>query len=211
MGCFGLDIIELRQSQLESFTRSCGLRLQLVEIDNESVIECWVPKSITTHKPAVLLIHGFVFNATFEWEKQINALQKAFNLFVPNLLFFGRSTTQVEKRSEFFQAECMMKMLQQLNVKEAHVVGTSYGGIVAFRMAHMYPGVVKKVVIASAGVCMKPSTNDPLLKSFNASHVHEILMPNNVQNLKKCMKLATHKPFLFLPTSIYEDFIKVTD
>jgi pimeloyl-ACP methyl ester carboxylesterase len=35
---------------------------------------------------------------------------------------------------------------------QTQLVGTNYGGMVAFRMAEMYPNFVKKVVISSSGV-----------------------------------------------------------
>ena len=49
-------------------------------------------------------------------------------------------------RSPAFQAQCVAAALRSLGVERCAVVGFSYGGFVAFRMAEAQPGLVASVV-----------------------------------------------------------------
>ena len=48
-----------------------------------------------------------------------------------------------------------MKLVEKLGVSKFHVVGVSYGGFVAYHLAHLYPDAVQKVVLVAAGVCLE--------------------------------------------------------
>jgi len=56
------------------------------------------------------------------------------------------------------------KLLDKLKVEKFQVVGTSYGGVVAYNLAKMFGEErVDKVMIASSGVNMKQSNNVALM------------------------------------------------
>jgi pimeloyl-ACP methyl ester carboxylesterase len=186
-------------------------------------------------KPALMLLHGFAPNALLCWENQIAAFVRDFDVYVPDLLFFGNSTTtqqreeqgeekQRQRWSEAFQAECLMHMLQVLGVQqkqnnnnssshqqqqELHVLGTSYGGMVAFRMAELYPTLVSKVVFSSSGICMSPTNNDELLARNNLSHVSQLLLPSTVQQMRVGVATAIYKQNR-IPDFLLRDFVEVS-
>jgi len=190
-------------------------------------------------KPALMLLHGFAPNALLCWENQIAAFVRDFDVYVPDLLFFGNSTTtqqreeqgeekQRQRWSEAFQAECLMHMLQVLGVQqkqnnnnnnnssshqqqqqELHVLGTSYGGMVAFRMAELYPTLVSKVVFTSSGICMLPTNNDELLARNNLSHVSQLLLPSTVQQMRVGVNTAIYKQNR-IPDFLLRDFVEVS-
>jgi pimeloyl-ACP methyl ester carboxylesterase len=189
-------------------------------------------------KPALMLLHGFAPNALLCWENQIAAFVRDFDVYVPDLLFFGNSTTtqqreeqgeekQRQRWSEAFQAECLMHMLQVLGVQqkqkkkknnsssqqqqqqELHVLGTSYGGMVAFRMAELYPTLVSKVVFSSSGICMSPTNNDELLARNNLSHVSQMLLPSTVQQMRVGVATAIYKQNR-IPDFLLRDFVEVS-
>lgn len=141
------------------------------------------------------------------WESQIACLVKRFAVYMPDLLFFGESRTTNKQRSEFFQAECMRKTMQMLGVREAIVLGHSYGGFVAYRMASEYPEFVKRLVIVSSGICMNPTTNDPLLKKFGGTDIEELLVPDSTENMRKGLKFVFNK-LPWLPNFVYEDMFE---
>lgn len=184
-----------------------------------------------------MLLHGFAPNALLCWENQIAAFVRDFDVYVPDLLFFGNSTTtqqreeqgeekQRQRWSEAFQAECLMHMLQVLGVQqkqnnnnnsssqqqqqqELHVLGTSYGGMVAFRMAELYPTLVSKVVFTSSGICMLPTNNDELLARNNLSHVSQLLLPSTVQQMRIGVNTAIYKQNR-IPDFLLRDFVEVS-
>jgi pimeloyl-ACP methyl ester carboxylesterase len=151
------------------------------------------PHIVGNQRPALLLIHGFGADGLMGWDTQICALGKHFDLLIPDLIFFGNSTTTSSERSEIFQAECMKSMVEYLGVESVIVVGHSYGGFVAFWMAHKYPNVVRRLVIVSSAICMTPSTNDPLLKELGSSDIKDVLLPNNAGRFKKSMNITFYK------------------
>eukprot|EP01018_Ginkgo_biloba_P035067 Gb_34135 [translate_table: standard] len=207
-GCFGFSIVELVNKGRRTYWRSQGLQSRRVELSNGTTMHCRLfngsQEFESCTKPAVLLIHGFGVDSLTAWYKQIEALGKHFKLTIPDLIFFGSSTTTNSQRSEIFQAESMKSMLDSLGVEAVTVVGHSYGGFVAFWMAHKYPN---RLVIVSCALCMTPATNDPLLKEFGASDIKEVLLPTNVNDFKKGFRFVIYK-MPWLPTCIYEDFME---
>jgi pimeloyl-ACP methyl ester carboxylesterase len=109
------------------------------------------------------------------------------------------------------QAECVMKLLQQLNVSKFSVIGTSYGGFVAYRIAHMYPHAVHKLVISSSAVNMTPETDEAMVKRFKTKDVTEILQPHDAEGVRRASILAFYRQPLFgIPTFMCNDLLDVS-
>ncbi|CAM6035405.1 unnamed protein product [Sphagnum compactum] len=58
---------------------------------------------------------------------------------------------------------------------QIQLVGTNYGGMVAFRMVEMYPNFVKKVVISNSGVGFMSTSLDELLARSNLSSISKVM------------------------------------
>lgn len=128
--CVNVSMVGIKMSFVKHQFEASGLRSEMVEWEEEeggaTRIHCWVPRppqaergvwSVSApEKPALLLLHEFVAGGTLNWEKQIRSFHKHFHVYVPDLLFFGASTSSRQDRTEIFQAECMVKMLHALEV-----------------------------------------------------------------------------------------------
>ncbi|PKI76004.1 hypothetical protein CRG98_003554 [Punica granatum] len=74
----------------ETYLRRCftasGLSPRAVEVDSETktIIHFWGPA-----KPSLVLVHGFGPIAIWQWRKQVQFFAPHFNVYVPDLLFFG--------------------------------------------------------------------------------------------------------------------------
>ncbi|KAL3700499.1 hypothetical protein R1sor_018521 [Riccia sorocarpa] len=193
-GCLSCNWVEWKERYLiRSFTKA-GLEPKQVLIDNgQTTIHCWVPSKAAADpsKPPLLLIHGFQFDGIVGWENQVPEFSKHFSLYVPDLIFFGDSYSKSSERSEIFQAECLKKMLDELKIDRIHVMGTSYGGMVAYRMAHLFPERIDLLVCCSSGVLMTPTTNDRLLKEINCEKINTILIPTTLEEVRMGMSVAT--------------------
>ncbi|XP_058785997.1 uncharacterized protein LOC131660716 isoform X2 [Vicia villosa] len=190
------------------FTGS-GLFSQKINIDNETTLHVWGPTNQSTHKPSLVLIHGFGPTAIWQWRKQVQFLAPHFNVYVPDLIFFGESTTRSKERSEKFQAESVGKLLEKLGLKKCHVAGTSYGGIVAYNLAKMLGEErIEKVVICSSGVNMTKNHNVKLLERAGVEKIEDLMLPTSPQNLRKLMTLAVAKSISFMPDFLLKDFLK---
>ncbi|CAI0447826.1 unnamed protein product [Linum tenue] len=153
--CFSLT--ETRNWCYRSAFSSSGLRSTVSDLQDGTVIHCWVPKSPDPTKPNLLLIHGFGANALWQWGDVIRHFVPHFNLYVPDLVFFGDSFTTRPDRTEGFQARSLMRALQRQPspVRKLSVVGLSYGGFVGYSMAAQFRDAVDRVVICCSGVCME--------------------------------------------------------
>ncbi|PQP99250.1 uncharacterized protein Pyn_27470 [Prunus yedoensis var. nudiflora] len=154
------------------YVRRCfaasGLSQQTLQLDNETTLQFWGPNpkfsQATQKKPSLVLIHGFGPVAMWQWRNQVQFFSPRFNVYVPDLVFFGDSTTKSAERSEVFQAASVAKLMEKAGVERFSVIGTSYGGFVAYHVARMWPERVEKVVIASSGVNMRRGDNEKLLE-----------------------------------------------
>lgn len=205
-----LTWVWFRMRWVEMRYRFAGLVSTRVELDDRATtMHCWVPKDHGApgkrKKPALLFIQGFGLNGTVGWVDQATAFAKKFDVYVPDLLFFGKSFTTDTQRSEIFQGECIKKMLDALKVDQVDIVGTSYGGIVAYSMANNYPKLVNRVVVASSGVMMNPRTNDRLLKLTNVSNIKELLVPKDVKKMKLGMTYGTVWRTWLFPNFVLQD------
>jgi pimeloyl-ACP methyl ester carboxylesterase len=149
--------------------------------------------------------------AMWQWRQQVQFLAPHFNLYVPDLIFFGESTTRSKERTEIFQAESVGKLLEKIGVRKCHVAGTSYGGIVAYNLAKMLgEEKIEKVVIASSGVNMTKNHNVALLKRAGMDKIEDLMLPSTTQHLRKLMTLCVARRIPFLPNFFLKDFLNVS-
>ncbi|XP_027337924.1 monoacylglycerol lipase abhd6-A-like isoform X3 [Abrus precatorius] len=139
---------------------NAGLKSTTTDLGDGTIMHCWAPKAHNHSNRSLLLIHGIGANAMWQWNYFISSLTRHFNVYVPDLLFFGHSYTTRPERSEWFQAKCVMALLQAHGVHTMTVVGLSYGGFVAYSMAVLFPKSVEKLVVCCAGVCLEDKDMD---------------------------------------------------
>ncbi|KAH7405422.1 hypothetical protein KP509_15G069700 [Ceratopteris richardii] len=163
-----------------------GLRRKTIHLpDSHTDIVCWVPEATRgRRKPSLLLLHRFESNGTESWASHVSSLSRHFALFIPDLLFFGSSTTSSLERSELFQAHCIHKAILSLGINESFVMGHSYGGFVAYRLAHLYPEFVTKLIIVASGIRMDCHNNDHAMRKTGANSIYDILSPTSLSALK---------------------------
>lgn len=202
-----LSPVALYGGFLRRCLRGAGLTCQTIQIDDETTIHFWGPKSSQLIKPSLVLIHGFGPHGVWQWRPQITFFSNDFDIYIPSLVFFGRSTTKSSDRSEFFQATCIVKLLDKLGVEKCSIIGTSYGGFVAYHMAKMLPGKVQKVIIASSGVNIKKKDNDGLLERAKVDKIEDLLLPATATQLRTLITLSTHRRPPYLPDFFFNDFI----
>lgn len=188
------------------FFRMAGMKSKLVELEDGTRMHCWVPKK-TSNKPVLILIHGLGASGMWQWSSQIRAFRGHFNLYVPDLVFFGKSYTTRPERTELFQAQCVMKLMENFGMTKFHVVGVSYGGFVAYRLAQLYPDAVQKLTLVAAGVCLEEKDmEEGLLKVSDLATARSLLLPQTTANLKALMKLSFVKAPK-TPSCLLQDFI----
>ncbi|KAM7275993.1 hypothetical protein ACFE04_017859 [Oxalis oulophora] len=191
---------------------SAGLRSTTTDIgDGGTMIHCWVPKHLNSKKPNLLLLHGIGANAMWQWNDFISKLMQHFNIYVPDLLFFGDSFTSLPDRSESFQARCVMAVLEAQDVKKFSVAGISYGGFVAYSLAAQFANKVERLVLICAGVCLEEKDmDDGMFQVKSVDEAVDVLLPQRPEKLKELVKMSFYKPTnISVPSCFLDDFIDV--
>ncbi|KAL3504745.1 hypothetical protein ACH5RR_034586 [Cinchona calisaya] len=188
---------------------SCGLRSTVTDLGDGTTIHCWIPKSPKPTKPNMVLIHGFGFDSVWQWAETVRVLTPNFNIYVPDLVFFGNSYTTRPDRSDSFQAQCVKRVMEVNSVEKMSLIGMSYGGFVAYSMAAQYKECVEKVVICCSGVCLEEKDiKDGLFPVKNLDDAAHMLLPQTAEMMREVMRYTFAKPPKGLPSCLLNDFVE---
>ncbi|XP_009795564.1 uncharacterized protein LOC107761651 [Nicotiana tabacum] len=181
-----------------------------LDLDEQTTVHFWAPNHRHFNKPNLVLIHGYGGDAKWQFMYQVKSLAQSFNLYIPDLLFFGKSYTTRPERTEEFQAKCVVEGLKGLGVKKCSMFSISYGGFVGYKMAEMYPELVEKVVILSSGVGCTKEQKEEQLKRIGRDPV-ELLIPAKPEDLHVLVNMSIYKynPFKWAPDAFLQEFIDV--
>nr|GMC55728.1 2-hydroxy-6-oxononadienedioate/2-hydroxy-6-oxononatrienedioate hydrolase-like [Ipomoea batatas] len=200
-------------SLLSHYFRSCNLSPCTVDLDDHTTMHFWAPTHRHFRKPNLVIIHGYGGNAKWQFALQLGSLAQSFNLYVPDLLFFGDSRTRRPDRTDAFQAKCVMEGLVGMGVTRTAVYGISYGGFVGYRMAEMYPDVVDRVVIVSSGIASSAEQRVEHMERLKkmGCNAADLLLPAKPEDLRRLVNLSSHKhdPFKWVPDAFLQEFITV--
>jgi pimeloyl-ACP methyl ester carboxylesterase len=130
----------------------------------------------------LILLHGWGQDVSTFWPV-IESLKNDFTLWLVDLPGFGRSDIPKKVFTTTDYADLMANFIQNNKIKGAVVLGHSFGGKVAMKLALLYPDLVSKLILeGSAGI--KPDPN--IIKSITyllAKFIHYSIP--NWFNLKK--------------------------
>lgn len=102
----------------------------------------------------VVLLHGGGPGATgaSNYVRNIDALARRFHVIVPDMPGYGASSKDLDFADPFGDLALVMRqLLDALDIDRAHVVGNSYGGAAALRLALDRPDRVGKLVLMGPG------------------------------------------------------------
>jgi len=106
-----------------------------------------VPPAGQPNGRTVVLFHGMNFSG-FYFAGLIDVLRKeGFRVVVTDQIGFGRSSKPIIPYNFHDMALNSKRVLDQLGIKKAMIVGHSMGGMLAARFAASYPDVTEKVVL----------------------------------------------------------------
>ncbi len=104
--------------------------------------------------PAVVLVHGSVIGAAQTWRHQL-PLAEHWTLILPNRPGFGASPPLT--RGDF---EAEAPLIAELLAGGAHLVGHSYGAVIALYAAALRPAAVRSLTVSEPG-CLKVAAGEP--------------------------------------------------
>lgn len=201
-----MRFLKIYKFLLHGVLKVAGISPEKIEIEAGTIMNIWV--STQRKKPAIVFLHGFGFDGILTWQFQALALAKNYTVYVPDFLFFGGSVTDKDDRSVEFQAEFIAKGLRKLGVEKCIVVGTSYGGMVGFKMAELYPHLVESMVVTCSVMALTQSISSASLQRIGFSNWPQYLLPDSAKGVQTLLQVASYS-LLNMPNCIYNDILEV--
>ncbi|USG67008.1 alpha/beta hydrolase [Brevibacillus ruminantium] len=96
----------------------------------------------------LLLIHGINLDSRM-WREQVPVLSEKYRVISFDLRGMGQTPMTEEPFTLFGDTQAV---LQELGIEQAHVIGLSFGGMVALEFAVAHPEMVKSLVLVSSGL-----------------------------------------------------------
>jgi len=167
--------------------------LELKEFKNEKfTITYWDSGG---DKPVMILLHGFGASTQFQWYKQVKSLKDTYRLVLPNLIYFGGSTSSSPISSVADQVYAMQSLIEYLGIKTYTLCGVSYGGLVSAELALLNPKSIKKLILCDAPIKFLTEKDiQKTLEKYKINSLSELLVPSNHKKLKPLMSIAYLKP-----------------
>ncbi len=123
----------------------------------ESVVEVGHRKLFVTEAgdgDPVVLLHGGGPGATgvSNYSRNIDVLADRFRVIVPDMPGYGQSSKDIDHTDPFGDlAFAIRGVLDELGIEKAHLVGNSYGGAAALRLALDRPDMVDRLILMGPG------------------------------------------------------------
>jgi pimeloyl-ACP methyl ester carboxylesterase len=95
----------------------------------------------------IVLLHGFLCDSRC-WRRQIRELSDHFRVVAWDAPGAGTSSDPPENFTTAAYARCLAGLLGALGILRAHVVGLSWGGILAQEFYRLYPECLSSLVLA---------------------------------------------------------------
>lgn len=111
--------------------------------------------------PTVVLVHGSIVGAERSWHKQ-RVLADQWSLCLPNRPGFGASPGL--ERGDFQQEA---PMIAELLGESSHLVGHSYGAVIALLAAALRPEAVRSLIVSEPGL-LRLAAGDPVADAMIA-------------------------------------------
>jgi pimeloyl-ACP methyl ester carboxylesterase len=98
----------------------------------------------------LLFLHGMGLDSRM-WNDQVEAFTKNFNVIRYDARGYGKSTLPIEGQA-FSHTADLLRLMENLELQQAHLVGLSMGGGIAIDFALEYPDRVHSLVLADSGL-----------------------------------------------------------
>ena len=112
---------------------------------------------------AILLLHGFLCDSRC-WKPQLDGLSDRFRVVAWDAPGAGSSSDPPEVFTTMDYVRCLDRFLDALQIERAHVVGLSWGGILAQEFYRSHPERLRRLVLADTYAGWRGSLTEPMWK-----------------------------------------------
>ena len=128
--------------------------------------------------PALILLHGFTQDSRV-WKQQLIGLSDIFTVIAWDAPGAGKSADPSENFNMNNWAESLAGFLNSIGVKQAHILGLSWGGLLAQEFYYRYPERVLSLILADTYAGWTGSLSDSIAKVRLAACIHDSSLPPN--------------------------------
>jgi len=101
----------------------------------------------------VILIHGFTADFNYNWQAVAQLLSTHFQVIGMDVRGHGQSGKPCEKNAYGLEmVRDVVRLMDHIGIQKAHVVGYSMGGMIALKMASLYPERLYSAVLGGNGI-----------------------------------------------------------
>ena len=174
------NVARQAQESLESRLAAAGFSVRDVPVEGGTV-----RLRVGGSGPWAVLLQGFGGDGPTTWAPQMVALSKEFRVVVPDILWFGGSSSSVAPTLAS-EAKGMTQALDAVGVGKAHVAGISYGGFILMELARTDPSRwLSAVVVASPGPPYTDADLAALCRSAGVGSAEELFVPTAPAGAKR--------------------------
>jgi pimeloyl-ACP methyl ester carboxylesterase len=213
----GLCVVATSCNLARQHGRACDRRLERNDYTGRTITAGDGPHFTwqrSTGKEKLLLLHGYTGTGALQWNKTAALLGDDYDCILPDLLSHGKSAkwdTTHAGLSLDDQVAHVVLILDSLGVKErVAVVGNSYGGGVAARLAELHPERIRRLVIYDGLVSdYSAALGDSIARSHGAPSMLAVMGTPTPKDLRFGIRLSLYKdPPLpgFVLKQIYREF-----
>jgi pimeloyl-ACP methyl ester carboxylesterase len=100
--------------------------------------------------PALVLLHGGFGISSSMWRPQLDRLSDEFTVVAWDMPGCGHSSDPPEGFGASDYVDCLVEFIKALGLERPHVLGLSFGGVLALELFRWHPTVPRSLVLASA-------------------------------------------------------------
>jgi pimeloyl-ACP methyl ester carboxylesterase len=184
------NVVASRQEGIEDRFRGAGFERRVEQV-GDATLEYWVGGE----GPDLLLLHGFGASAIWQWADQIEPFAHDHRVIVPNLLWFGASESTSDDYGLDHQVRVVAALLDRLGSERAHVLGLSYGGLVAYELAARHPERIDRLVLSdSPGKAYRLDDYEAACERFGVERLSTLLVPSDRAGVRQLMEIGYADP-----------------
>ena len=121
-------------------------------------------------------MHGFACDSGV-WRPQLEGLANDFTVVAWDAPGAGRSSDPPETFETGDWADCLIGLLENLDIQEAHILGLSWGGIVGQEFYRRYPSRTRSLVLADTYAGWQGSLPRPVAEERLATCLRHAELP----------------------------------
>jgi len=147
-------------------------------------------------RPVIFLLHGFGVDGINQYYRTAVLLSRDFDVVVPDLFFFGYSSTSDTSYSLDMQVRMIEKIVHSLKI-DSHLifVGNSYGGMVSTLYSRQNKEKVDMLFIYDSPLMFYTIAQaDSISKAFGIEGVDKLLCPVTPEELRKSLSFVFYRP-----------------